>query len=110
MEKIDIINLLYDFYGGLLTDKQRFLMELYYYDDFSLAEISEKMGISRQAVYDSIKRSESSLADYENKLGLVKNYLDKYTILKKALYLLEEKNDYHKVKQLLLQLLEKEAQ
>ncbi|MCI1269684.1 MAG: DNA-binding protein [Ruminococcus sp.] len=61
--------LLLDCYGDMLTDKQRQNMELYYCEDLSLAEISEPLGISRQAVRDGIKHSEQILLDIENKLG-----------------------------------------
>lgn len=61
--------LLLDCYGELLTEHQRNTMELYYCEDLSLSEISEPMGITRQAVRDLIKRTEQSLLDYEDKLG-----------------------------------------
>ena len=60
--------LLLDCYGDLLTDHQRNVMELYYCDDLSLAEIGEPMGITRQAVRSLIKRTEDLLSDYEDKL------------------------------------------
>lgn len=75
MNKIAWITLLYDFYGQLLTDKQRRIIDHYYGDDFSLGEIAKELGISRQAVYDSIKRTEGVLNNYENKLGFVKRFL-----------------------------------
>lgn len=65
------INLLMDFYAELLTDKQREALELYYNDDFSLAEIAQHMDISRQGVRDFIKRGEKQLFDFESCLGLV---------------------------------------
>ena len=49
--------LLFDFYGQLLTDKQKYIVEMYYGDDLSLSEISEQIGISRQGVYDTLKRA-----------------------------------------------------
>ncbi len=61
---------LIDLYGGLLTDKQRDVMELYYNDDLSLAEIAEQYEISRQGVHDSIRRGEESLEHYDKVLGL----------------------------------------
>ena len=74
------IALLFDFYGELLTDKQRDMIELYYDEDLSLAEIAETAKITRQGVRDSIKRGEQQLFEYEEKLGLVKKF-QKYTEL-----------------------------
>ena len=64
------IPLLYDFYGDMLTDKQRDMIEQYYQHDLSLSEIAENAGISRQGVRDSIKRAEIQLFDMEERLGL----------------------------------------
>ena len=61
--------MLLDCYGDLLTEHQRSVMELYYCEDLSLAEIGEPMGITRQAVRSLIKRTESILENYEEKLG-----------------------------------------
>jgi uncharacterized protein len=59
-----------DEYGGFLTDKQQKIFDLYYNDDYSLAEIGEQLGISRQGVLDGIRRAQTKLADCEEKLGL----------------------------------------
>ena len=59
------MNALFEFYSTLLTEKQMNYMELYYADDFSLGEIAEEYHVSRQAVYDNIKRTEKILEDYE---------------------------------------------
>ena len=75
------ISTLLDYYGMLLTDKQRETVEYYYDDDLSLGEIAENTGISRQGVRDSIKRSETILLEAEGKLGLIK----KSEMLKKSL-------------------------
>lgn len=72
LDKVIRIGRLFDLYGPLLTDKQRSLVELYYHQDLSLAEIAELEGVSRQAVYDTIKRAASYLEDMEDKLGLIK--------------------------------------
>ena len=61
--------MLFDFYGDILTDKQKELFDLYYNDDLSLAEISEHMGITRQGVRDGIMRAEHTLRATEEKLG-----------------------------------------
>lgn len=70
IEKNERINSLFEFYQPLLTKKQNQYLELYYADDFSLGEIAENFHVSRQAVYDNIKRTEKILEDYEAKLHL----------------------------------------
>lgn len=74
IEKTTRINFLFDFYQSLLTDKQRSYMELYYLDDLSLGEIAEEYEISRQAVYDNIRRTEMMLEEYETKLNLFEKF------------------------------------
>ena len=66
--------LLFDFYGEMLTEKQKETFDLYYNEDLSLAEISEHVGITRQGVRDSIVRAEHALRDMEQRLGLVARY------------------------------------
>ena len=66
--------MLLDFYGELLTEKQREAMDLYYNEDLSLAEIAEPLKISRQGVRDSIKRGEKQLEELEGTLGLAKRF------------------------------------
>lgn len=75
MEKNVEVTLLYDIYGNLLTIKQAEAIELYYNDDLSLAEIADISGISRQGVRDNIKRAESLLYDFEEKLGIAKRLM-----------------------------------
>jgi predicted DNA-binding protein YlxM (UPF0122 family) len=70
------ITVLLDFYGEMLTEKQREVVELYYNEDLSLAEIAEHSGITRQGVRDSIKRAENQLLDCEEKLGLWARFLE----------------------------------
>lgn len=72
MDKNTGILLLYDCYQTLLTDRQRLMMDLYYNQDFTLAEIAEEMSISRQGVYDHLKRTEKLLEQYEDRMGLLK--------------------------------------
>lgn len=74
LEKVGQIVLLKDFYGPLLTEKQQAILSLYYENDFSLSEIADDMNISRQAVYDLVKRAEHQLQQYEDKLGLVEKF------------------------------------
>ena len=66
--------MLFDFYGELLTDKQREYFDLHYNEDLSLAEIAALSGVSRQAVWDNIRRAESSLREIEGKVGLVERW------------------------------------
>ncbi len=89
MEKIVEQGILYDFYGELLTDHQRKVYESVVYDNLSLGEIADDLGISRQAVHDLIKRTDRILADYESKLGLVK----KFDKVKKSVLLIEKETD-----------------
>ncbi len=70
LEKTTRMNYLFDFYQELLTPKQRSYMMLYYLDDHSLGEIAEEYNITRQAVYDNIRRTEAMLEEYETKLQL----------------------------------------
>ena len=67
-------SLLLDFYGELLTDKQRECCELHFNEDLSLAEIAEQSGISRQGVWDNIRRGAAALAGIEEKTGLVRRF------------------------------------
>ena len=66
--------LLYDFYGDVLTDRQKEFYDLYYNEDLSLAEIAENYGITRQGVRDVIVRAEAILTDLEDKTGLIKRF------------------------------------
>jgi len=68
------IGLLLDFYGEVLSERKRNLLDLYYNEDFSLAEIAENEGISRQGVRDNIKKAEDELLFLEEKLGLSKRF------------------------------------
>lgn len=91
LEKTLKMNMLFDFYGELLTNKQQDYLHYYYREDYSLGEIAEQTGVTRQAVFDNIRRSEALLNDYEQSLQLYKKnkerqqkmnqlrtYIDKY--------------------------------
>lgn len=67
-------SLLLDFYGEMLGERRREIMEMYYNEDFSLSEIAEQAGISRQGVRDSVKKGESELSHLEEKLRLVERF------------------------------------
>ncbi|MCM3704225.1 MULTISPECIES: putative DNA-binding protein [Cytobacillus] len=81
LEKTTRMNYLYDFYQSLLTPKQRSYMSLYYLDDFSLGEIAEEYDVSRQAVYDNIKRTEAMLEEYEEKLLLFHKFQERNKLI-----------------------------
>ncbi len=67
--------MLYDFYGDLLTERQREFFDLYHNEDFSLAEIAESAGITRQGVRDVIVRAERTLTEMEEKTGIIQRFL-----------------------------------
>ena len=66
--------LLYDFYGDVLTPRQKEFYDLYYNEDLSLAEIAENNGITRQGVRDVIVRAEAYLTEIEDKTGLIRRF------------------------------------
>lgn len=90
LEKTTRVNLLYDFYCNLLTQKQRAIIELYFHQDLSLGEIAGEMDISRQAVHDLVKRTVNSLERYEEKLQLWQKYQVQEELCKDILRCLEE--------------------
>jgi len=83
-DKVTEINLLYDFYSQLLTEKQREVVRLYHCENYSLAEIADNLSISRQGVHDTLKISEKALAEYEEKLGMVRRFEYASGLLKEA--------------------------
>ncbi|TCP29152.1 hypothetical protein EV207_11277 [Scopulibacillus darangshiensis] len=90
LEKTMRVNALYDFYQLLLTPKQQEYMTLYYLNDYSLGEIAEVCDVSRQAVYDNLKRTEVMLEAFEDKLALFKKYQERlklFSELKSAIQL-----------------------
>lgn len=76
------VNFLFDFYQSLLTEKQRTYMRLYYLEDYSLGEIAGEYGVSRQAIYDNVRRTEAMLEDYELKLKLFSTFQKRMDIIK----------------------------
>lgn len=70
LERTVEMTYLLDFYGPLLTERQRQLCDLYWGQDLSLSEIAAEAGVSRQAVHDLLRRATASLQEYERKLGL----------------------------------------
>lgn len=96
------INFLYDFYQSLLTDKQRTYMNLYYLEDLSLGEIAGEYNISRQAVYDNVRRTEALLEDYEAKLNLFSKFQKRIEIIEKLEQLVTSTTDQSETLQNLL--------
>lgn len=93
MEKIVEQGLLYDFYGELLTEHQRQIYESFVYDNFSLGEIAQEEGISRQAVHDIVKRCDKTLQGYEEKLRLVARFQNIKTKVSEINHLSEQFKD-----------------
>lgn len=79
-----------DFYGQLLTDRTREVLELYYQEDMTLSEIAEELGISRQGVHDRIRQGTNNLGSYESKLKLVQRFITQKELASGALKLLDE--------------------
>ena len=74
LDKFSEMSLLYEFYGSLLTERQRQFMDLYYNENLTLTEIGESLGISKQAVSDGLKKAEAQIAKYEKTMGLLANW------------------------------------
>ncbi len=110
LEKKNRVNYLFDFYGGLLTEKQRAAVEMYYKEDFTLAEIAADLNISRQAVFDLLSRSVATLEDWEQELLLYDSYLKRKENGARALELLSqpklEGSDLEKLKNLVKLIME----
>ncbi|MCL1630890.1 putative DNA-binding protein [Sporolactobacillus sp. CPB3-1] len=98
LEKVLRVNALYDFYQPLLTPKQQDYLNLYYLNDFSLGEIAERKQVTRQAVYDNLKRAEHALEDFEQRLGLFRKYEIRVTVLSKMKQLAGRLNSKEKQK------------
>ncbi|NLM51357.1 MAG: YlxM family DNA-binding protein [Firmicutes bacterium] len=107
LEDTTRINLLYDFYGNLLTAKQRECLELYYQDDLSLGEIADNSDISRQGVHDIIKRAVRSLEKAEQKLGLVARFITQERYLQRLKEILSQPEISEKERREALMIVEK---
>ncbi|WP_270182063.1 putative DNA-binding protein [Alkalihalobacillus sp. CinArs1] len=90
------MNALFDFYQSLLTPKQRNYMALYYLDDYSLGEIAEEFQVSRQAVYDNIKRTEQMIEEYEAKLLLFERYNKRQELFEELTEVLKQEDSNSK--------------
>lgn len=73
--------MLFDFYGELLTEKQRECFDLHYNEDLSLAEIAEQSGISRQGVWDNIRRADAAMREIEDKTGLIRRFEERNALI-----------------------------
>lgn len=94
MDKLVEVGILFDYYGKLLSEKQYQAVELYYIHDLSLAEIGEELNITRQGVFDTLKRSEQKLYHYEEILGLVKKFNKSQDTIREILKIAKELQDY----------------
>jgi predicted DNA-binding protein YlxM (UPF0122 family) len=92
LAKTNRINMLFDFYGKLLTEKQQTFLIHYFNDDYSLGEIAAEFLISRQAVYEHIKRAETVLEDYEAKLLLLNKYEQRKQLMQQLEAVIEQVN------------------
>lgn len=81
LEKTQRVNLLLDCYSDLLTEKQNTYLSYYYKEDLSLSEIADELGVSRNAVFDNIKRAIKSLEEYESKLQLLKKHEERLALI-----------------------------
>ncbi|MEB7721187.1 putative DNA-binding protein [Staphylococcus equorum] len=90
------MNYLFDFYQSLLTNKQINYLELFYLQDYSLSEIADTFDVSRQAVYDNIRRTGDLVEDYEKKLGLYQNFEQRQKLYE---HIKQHINDPEKIKQ-----------
>ncbi|MEG0366586.1 MAG: YlxM family DNA-binding protein [Coprobacillus sp.] len=81
LEKKQRVNLLMDCYIDLLTDKQKDYLTLYYDEDLSLAEIADDLNVSRNAVFDNLKRAVNLLEDYEDKLHLLEKHIQRMELI-----------------------------
>ena len=84
-------SMLFDFYGELLTERQREAYHLYYNEDLSLTEIGEMRGTTRQAVWDMIRHADAAMKEMEEKTGLIERFLHTKEELENVVQLLKEK-------------------
>ena len=110
-ERVELA-ILYDFYGALLKENQQRMFEACILEDYNFTEIAQEEGISRQGVYDSIRRSTKQLREYEERLGLVEKFEKQKKLAKKIhqqlqeLPLEKENNHLEKINEMLQEILE----
>ena len=100
MEKYFKMSYLIDIYSSLLTDKQLKVLEYYYNDDISLSEIASMLNISRQGVYDTLKRAEKIISEYDDKLNLLEKYEQNIELIDKLERLCEDKESLSLIKEI----------
>ena len=93
MDALEML-LLFDYYGDMLTERQRMCLDLRYNQDLSLAEIAEELGVSRQGVHDNIIRAEAHLQKMEAKTGCVRRYLQSRTAMESILASVDALKDH----------------
>lgn len=92
LEKLDRLVILFDFYGPLLTERQKQVFELHYEADLGLSEVAQQMDITRQGVFDLLKRTEHALERYEDKLMLVHRFQEDRKKIEEAHLILSQQN------------------
>lgn len=98
---------LLDFYGNLFSEKQRSILEMYFWEDMSLSEIASVTGMTRQGVYDNIKRGEKEIASLENRLRLKDRFLEISRCIDEALQKLSDSDADNKTKADIIESLDK---
>ena len=89
IERVEYASMLYDFYGSLLNKSQNEVMALYHEDNLSLSEIAEELGQTRQAVHYTLRKAETALRSYEEKLGLLTSYKENCRLAEKAFRIID---------------------
>ena len=97
------VALLYDFYGELLNERQREIMESRLYDDLTLTEVAETEGVTKQAVSDMIRKCEAKLSEYEDRLKLLEKFL---VIRQKAEEIVKLSGDDNRIRALAAEIIE----
>lgn len=98
LEKATRMNILFDRYGMLLSEKQQQYMQLYYLDDLTLGEIAEEVEVSRQAVYDQIRRAETQLELFEERMQLLSKSERREALLEQIHQVLLDVSSDHRCK------------
>lgn len=103
LDEIVHLSILYDFYGDMLSEHKKQIFEDYILNDLSLSEIAKEKGISRQGVYDIVKRCSRELQDYEDRLSLISRFRlikEKLSKIKAIAYTIEKEGDMSSIKEI----------